>query len=114
MQEDQGKIEGLFANLGRKMDDLLQRAQQASEEYHLNDKLDGINAAKNKLEEELNNYIQDDERWAEVKHKLQNAATELKKAFDITFNRKAGGSPPPPADPASHYEEPQERTLGTP
>ena len=114
MDNNKGKIEGLLADLGRKMDGLLSKAKQASEEHHLNDKLDELNTAKEKLERELNQYVQDDERWQEVKSNLRTAAGELKKAFETTFRKNQAGSPPPPADPTQNRESPDGRTLGTP
>ncbi len=104
----------MFANLGRKMDDLLGRAKEASEQPNVQETLNDLNRAKDKLEKDLNSFIKDDEKWQEVKGRLQNAAGELKKAFDLAFQNKNQTDPPPPADPAEPYETPEQRTIGTP
>ena len=57
-------------------------------EAKVSDKFDELRQAKDKLERELHEFVQDDEKWREVQTHLQEAGIELRKAFETTFARK--------------------------
>lgn len=89
-QHNKGRLEGFMAELGRKLDLLIDKARQETEEAKVNERLEELKHTKDKLEKELHEFVQDDERWKEVQQRLQGAGQELKKAFEITFSRKKG------------------------
>lgn len=89
-QQNRGRLENFMAELGKKLDLLLDRARHETEEGKVAEKLDELRHTKEKLEKELHEFVQDDERWREVQSRLQGAAQELKKAFEITFRKKDG------------------------
>ncbi len=86
-QDNKGRIEGFLAELGRKLDQLMDRARQGAEEAKMSEKLDELKNTKDRLEHELHEFVKDDEKWREVQTHLQGAAQELKKAFETTFTR---------------------------
>ncbi|EMR01462.1 hypothetical protein [Cesiribacter andamanensis] len=88
--QNRGRLEDFLADLGRKLDQLLDRARHETEEGKIAERLDELRHSKEKLEKELHEFVQDDERWKEVQHRLQGAAQELKRAFEITFARRKG------------------------
>lgn len=87
-QHNKGKVEGFMAELGRKLDFLFDRARQGAEEAKLSDRMEELKQAKDKLEHELHEFVQDDEKWKEVQKHLQGAAQELRRAFETTFKTK--------------------------
>ena len=89
-QHNKGKIESFMTELGRKLDQLLDKARQGAEEHKLSDRMDDLRQTKDKLERELHEFVQDDDKWREVQTHLQEAAVELRKAFETTFTRKKG------------------------
>lgn len=86
-QHNKGKIEGFLAELGRKLDQVMERARQGAEEAKVSEKLDELKHTKDRLEHELHEFVKDDEKWKEVQIHLQGAAQELKRAFETTFTR---------------------------
>lgn len=86
-QHNKGKIEGFLAELGRKLDQVMERARQGAEEAKVSEKLDELKHTKDRLENELHEFVKDDEKWKEVQVHLQGAAQELKRAFETTFTR---------------------------
>lgn len=104
MTEDpqKGRLEQLLSELGRKADHWLDNAKDATEDTRkeVNDHLKDLQQAKEKLEEELNAYAKDEERWKGVKHRLHNAADELKNALELIFAKsKQQDQTPPSSDP---------------
>lgn len=93
-QENKGKLEAFMAELGRKLDQLLDRARNGAEEAKLSEKMEELRQTKDKLEHELHEFVKDDEKWQEVKQHLQGAAQELQRAFETSFARKKGDSNP--------------------
>ena len=91
-QHNKGRIEGFMQDLGRKLDQLMDRARQGAEEARLNEKMEELKQTKEKLEHELHEFVQDDEKWKEVQSHLQDAALEIKKAFETTFRGRKGSS----------------------
>jgi hypothetical protein len=91
-QANKGKIESFMTDLGRKLDLLLDRARQGAEEAKLSERMDDLRQASEKLENELHEFVKDDEKWQEVQVHLKGAAHELRKAFESTFTRKQPGT----------------------
>lgn len=87
-QHSKGKIEGFMTELGKKLDQFMDRARQGAEEARLAEKMEELKQAKEKLEQELHEFVQDDEKWREVQTHLQEAMLGLKKAFETTFRSK--------------------------
>lgn len=87
-QQNTGRIESFMTELGRKLDQLMDRARQGAEEARFSEKMEELKQTKEKLEQELHEFVQDDERWREVQAHLQGAAQELKKAVETSFKSK--------------------------
>lgn len=87
-----GRMENILAELGRKIDLAIEKARGSSGEvpHEFAAKMEDLNRAKERVERELRSFANDDEKWKEVQSCLHNAADELKKAFELTFNRKSG------------------------
>ena len=85
-----GRMENILAELGRKIDQALEKAKDSSgdirEEFSA--KMEDFNKTKERIETEFRDFANDDEKWKEVQIRLQIAATELRKAFEITFSKK--------------------------
>lgn len=88
--EHQGKIEQTLAELGRKMDFLLQQAKHTSGDMQqeVSEKMEELNKSKEKLEQELKDFTQDDEKWKEVQARLQNAVNEIRQAIELSFRKR--------------------------
>ena len=89
-QDKKGEMERILADLGRKIDQLLQKARHASGDMQqeFSEKLEELNKSKEKLEQELKDFTQDEDKWKEVQLRLQNAAHELREAIELSFKRK--------------------------
>ena len=85
-----GKIEQTLAELGRKMDHLLQQAKHTSGDMQqeISEKMEELNKSKEKLEQELKDFTQDDEKWKEVQARLQNAVNEIRQAIELSFRKR--------------------------
>lgn len=111
-QHNKGKIEGFLAELGRKLDQVMDRARQGAEEAKVSEKLDELKHTKDRLENELHEFVKDDEKWKEVQVHLQGAAQELKRAFETTFTRNKAEN----QGQATHYQSqpgPEQHSGGT-
>ena len=89
-QPNKGRLESILSELGRKLDETFEKAREASGEarQEFASKMADVNKEKERLEKELKEFANDEEKWKEVKIRLQNAADELRKAFEITFSKK--------------------------
>lgn len=87
-----GRMEGILADLGRKIDQLIAKANDASGDARgeFSSKMEELNKCKEKAEQELREFANDEEKWKEVQSRLQLAADELKKAFELTFQKRSG------------------------
>lgn len=110
-QANKGKVEGFMTELGRKLDQLIERARQGAEEAKLSDRMEDLRQASDKIENELHEFVKDDEKWREVQHHLKGALQEIRKAFETTFTKKPVGnehqqteSPRPDNTPGSYGE----------
>ncbi len=83
-------VEDLFKDLGRKIDQLIERGKMSSEEVRdeLDKRMDEIRKNKEKLEEDFKNFTGDKEKWSAVENSLENAAKELKKAVETAFKKR--------------------------
>lgn len=83
-------MESILSELGRKIDQTIGKAFDGSGDLkqEFASRMEDLNKEKERLEKELREFAKDDEKWKEVKVRLQNAADELKKAFEITFSKK--------------------------
>ena len=83
-------VEDLFKDLGRKIDQLIERGKMSSEEVRdeLDKRMDEIRKNKEKLEEDFKSFTGDKEKWRAVETSLENAAKELKKAVETAFKKR--------------------------
>ncbi len=88
--ERRGKMEQILTELGRKMDQLIYEAKHATGDFQqdLSIKMEEINKSKEKIEQELKDFTQDEAKWKEVQARLQSAAHELREAIELSFRRK--------------------------
>jgi Sec-independent protein translocase protein TatA len=88
--EKRGKIEQLLMELGRKMDQLIHEAKHATGDLQqdFSEKMEEMNKSREKLEQELKDFTQDEAKWKEVQIRLQNAAHEIRQAVELSLKRK--------------------------
>lgn len=88
--EKRGKIEQVLMELGRKMDQLIHEAKHATGDLQqdFSEKMEDLNKTREKLEQELKDFTQDEARWKEVQIRLQNAASEIRQAVELSLKRK--------------------------
>ncbi len=84
-------VEDLFRDLGKKIDQLIERGKMSSEDVRdeLDKRMDEIRKNKEKLEEDFKNFTGDKEKWKAVENSLENAAKELKKAVETAFGKRS-------------------------
>jgi hypothetical protein len=82
---DAGSAEKFFKDFGKKLDQFLVEAKDASTrvEADLQKKYDELKVAAEKLKKEAENK----ERWKEVEVSLKKAGQELEKAFKSAFKK---------------------------
>jgi len=83
-------VEDLFRDLGKKIDQLIERGKMSSEDVRedLDKRMEEIRKNKEKLEEDFKNFTGDKEKWKAVENSLENAARELRKAVETAFRKK--------------------------
>lgn len=87
---EQGKVEEILAELGKKIDHLIEETKRAgsnvSEEAEK--KINDLKAQKEKLEDDFKNYSSGGgEKWERAKIHLNEAATEIRRAFEAVFTK---------------------------
>lgn len=82
----EGKAERFFKDFGRKLDQFLVEAKDASTrvEADLKKKYEELKVAADKLK----NDVENKERWKEVEASLKRAGEELEKAAKAAFRKK--------------------------
>ena len=90
MSDDKGKVEEILAELGKKMDQLIEETKKAgsnvSEEAEK--KIQDLRKKKEKLEEDFKGYSSNSgEKWDHAKIHLNEAATEIRRAFEAMFKK---------------------------
>ncbi|AHM59790.1 hypothetical protein D770_07635 [Flammeovirgaceae bacterium 311] len=116
-QANKGRIEEFMKDLGHKLDLFIDKARQGAEEAKLSEKMDEFKQTTEKLENELHEFVKDDEKWREVQTHIKGALFELRKAFETTFARKQSAGADPTADnvqytnPANPENLPQQNNF---
>ena len=89
METNDGKAEKFFKDFGKKVDQFIIEAKDASTriEGDLQKKYDELKVAAEKLKSEAENK----ERWKEVEVSLKKAGDELSNAFKAAFKKKEEG-----------------------
>jgi len=84
----EGKAEKFFKDFGKKLDQFLVEAKDASArvEIDLKKKYEELKVAGEKLK----NDVENKERWKEVEASLKRAGEELEKAAKAAFKKKEG------------------------
>jgi polyhydroxyalkanoate synthesis regulator phasin len=90
METKDKSVEDLFRDLGRKIDQLIERGKMNSEEVRieLDKRVEEIRKNKEKLESDFKNFTGDKDKWKAVENSLENAAKELRKAVETAFKSK--------------------------
>lgn len=86
MEENDGKAEKFFKDFGKKVDQFIIEAKEASTriEGDLQKKYDELKVSAEKFKSEAENK----ERWKEVEASLKKAGEELSHAFKAAFKKK--------------------------
>ena len=86
MEENDGKAEKFFKDFGKKVDQFVSEAKEASTriEGDLQKKFDELKMTAEKFKTEVENK----ERWKEVEISLKKAGDELSNAFKTAFKKK--------------------------
>ena len=89
-KENQGKMEGLLKDLGRKIDELMAKTKDGTQDFKvdIDARKEELKRNMDKLEDETKKFIQDKEKWTEVESKLKNVVYELKDAVETAFSVK--------------------------
>lgn len=90
MSDEKGKVEDILTELGKKIDQLIGETKKAgsnvSEETQ--NQINNLKAKKEKLEEEFKGYSANSgEKWDHAKIHLNEAATEIRRAFEAMFKK---------------------------
>jgi vacuolar-type H+-ATPase subunit I/STV1 len=86
--DHQGQVEKILAELGHKIDELMQEAKGAKDELRdeVEEKIKDLKVQKEKLEDEYQDFKQKNEgKWVDIKTHLFAAAEEIKKAAETAF-----------------------------
>ena len=86
-----GQVENILAELGKKIDQLIEDAKGAKDNIRddLEVKIDELKQKKSKIEDDFQSYQEKNEgKWDDVRDHLDNALTELKMAATSAFNKK--------------------------
>jgi hypothetical protein len=83
---EQGKAEKFFKEFGKRLDQFMIEAKDASSrmETDLKDKFEELKVAAEKIKKEAGNK----ERWQEVEEGLKRAGAELENAIKSAFKKK--------------------------
>ncbi len=90
MSDEKGKVEEILTELGKKMDQLIAETKKAgsnvSEEAEK--KIQELRDKKEKLEEDFKEYSANSgEKWDHAKIHLNEAAVEIRRAFEAMFKK---------------------------
>jgi hypothetical protein len=94
MENQSGKAERLFAELGRKIDQILENTKDDRQEIKadIKEKVEELKKAKAKLESEFQEFTSNkDGKWTDVKNHMENAVNEIKSALDSVFKKDKDG-----------------------
>lgn len=86
--DTKGQVENILAELGRKIDQLIQDTKGAREDVRedVEKKIRDLKKKKAKIEEEFNTYKdRNEDKWKGAREHLTAAARELRKAAEQVF-----------------------------
>ncbi|WP_109832356.1 sll1863 family stress response protein [Reichenbachiella versicolor] len=89
-EQHKGQIEDILKDLGRKIDELIEKAKTAKDEVRddIDKKITVLKSRKKDLEDEYYDFKEKNEdKWAEVKDHLSSAAAEIKLAAEAAFKK---------------------------
>lgn len=89
----EGKAEKTFRDFGKKLDEMIAELQSLKTdiENRSGSRWDELNKSKEKIEEELKQFKErNKDRFEEAEERLEQAGTEIKKAFEALFSKKEG------------------------
>ncbi|MEM6831182.1 MAG: hypothetical protein AAGA66_13600 [Bacteroidota bacterium] len=87
---ERGKVEDVFSELGKKIDQLISETKRAGNNIsdEAEKKIHDLKDQKEKLEQEFKGYTHSTgEKWENAKTHLNDAATEIRKAFEAMFKK---------------------------
>lgn len=90
MSDEKGKVEDILAELGRKIDSLIAETKRAGSNVsdEAEKKIHDLKQKKEKLEDDFMNYSSNSgEKWDHAKIHLNEAATEIRRAFEAMFKK---------------------------
>ena len=91
MADTKGQVEGILAELGKKIDELIVETKHASADVRddLEKQVQSLKKKKEKIEGDFEQYKdQHEDKWQEAKTHLMQALGELKKAVEAVFKDK--------------------------
>ncbi len=91
INDTKGQVEGILAELGKKIDHLIVEAKGASKEVRddVEDKIQELKKKKEKIEDDFFEYKEKNgDKWQDAKSHLTAAIGELKKAMDSVLGDK--------------------------
>lgn len=89
--DQQGQVEKILKELGKKIDDLIVDAKDAKDDIRdeVEEKIKELKKKKGKLDDEYQSFKQKNEgKWDEIKSHLALAAEEIKMAAEAAFRKK--------------------------
>jgi len=90
-RKPEGKAEKMFKRLGKKIDELLNDIDQASDraKHDYADRFEELNRNKESLKKEFSEFKEKHkDKWEEVESGIEKAGKEIKEAFDRAFKTK--------------------------
>jgi len=86
-QKDNGKIEEILKELGKKIDELIEDAKGAKDSIRdeIESQIGELKEKRSEIEENFKKYRKKDGRWDEVKEHLEKALVEMKQAASSAF-----------------------------
>lgn len=87
----EGKAEGLFKEIGRKIDDLIVDLKVAKDQVKVDyaSQIEELKRNAETLKDEFSNFKENHkDQWEEAEASLERAGQELKNAFDVIFRNK--------------------------
>ncbi|MEO9805810.1 MAG: hypothetical protein ABJF04_21310 [Reichenbachiella sp.] len=90
--DQQGQVEKILKELGKKIDDLILEAKDAKDDIRdeVEEKIKELKKKKGKLDDEYQSFKEKNEgKWDEIKSHLSSAAEEIKMAAEAAFRKKS-------------------------
>ncbi len=93
MDNTKGQVENLLAELGKKIDVLIEETKHAGSDVHedLDKKIKQLKKKKEKIEKDFEGYKdKNEDKWQDAKSHLTQALNEMVKAVEVIFKDKKG------------------------